>query len=203
MERPEPIELRTLTSTTLLEGLRDPNDRTRWNQFVDRYRPTIVAFARGRGLTEDEAEDLAQTALLDFARAYGEGRYRSDKGALRGWLFGFVRIELASHWRARGRAGNDAESLDTRHAEALGSDDELEARWDEQWRRAVLATALEEVRATVEPRTFRAFERFGLEERPSAEVAAELGMTENAVYGAKRRVLERLKEILPLIEETW
>ena len=56
------------------------------------------------------------------------------------------------------------------------------------WRRAV-----DLVRAGFEDRTWQAFWRVAAEGRPSAEVAAELGMTIDAVYQAKSRVLRRLR----------
>jgi RNA polymerase sigma-70 factor (ECF subfamily) len=59
------------------------------------------------------------------------------------------------------------------------------------------------VRSEVKPETMRAFERFALDELPADEVAAELGLTQNAVFGAKRRVLGRIRELLPLVEDTW
>ena len=35
------------------------------------------------------------------------------------------------------------------------------------------------------------------------DVARRLKMTPNAVYGAKRRVLARIKEIQPFVEDVW
>ena len=35
------------------------------------------------------------------------------------------------------------------------------------------------------------------------EVASELEITANAVHGAKRRVMHRLRELMPLVEEHW
>ena len=59
----------TITSTTLLDGLRDPRNRSVWDQFVSRYRPTIVRFGCRLGLREDEGENAAQEALKAFAIA--------------------------------------------------------------------------------------------------------------------------------------
>jgi RNA polymerase sigma-70 factor (ECF subfamily) len=42
--------------------------------------------------------------------------------------------------------------------------------------------------------TWRAFEHSALQNRPSGEVGAELGMTANAVCIARSRVLRRLRE---------
>jgi len=196
-------ELQTATSATLLEGLKTAANQTRWQEYVDRYRPLIVSFSRSRGLSADAAEDFAQTALFEFSRAYRDGRYDASKGRLRSWLFGIVQRQLANFRRGRQGKPHGAVELESSHVEPLARDSELEASWEEEWRKAVLNQSLSEIRGLVEPRTYAAFEEFALKERPAAEVARDLGITENAVFGAKRRVLQRLREILPLMEETW
>jgi RNA polymerase sigma-70 factor (ECF subfamily) len=50
------------------------------------------------------------------------------------------------------------------------------------------------MRSEFEERTWRAFWRVAIDDRPATEVAAELGMTPGAVYIAKSRVLKRLRE---------
>lgn len=192
-----------MTSSSLLEGLLDGENHTRWHAYVERYRPLIVSFSRKQGLDGEEAEDVAQTSLLEFSKAYRAGSYDAGKGRLRSWLFGIVRRQLSNHRRARGRRAGRAVALETGHLEEVGEEDELEARWEGEWRKAVLAQSLGEVRVMVEPQTYAAFEEFAMKQRPAAEVAAELGITENAVFGAKRRVLQRLREILPMMEEAW
>jgi DNA-directed RNA polymerase specialized sigma24 family protein len=51
------------------------------------------------------------------------------------------------------------------------------------------------VRAEVESNTIRAFELFALHGRPAAEVAGELGLSRNAVFIAKHRVMKRVLEL--------
>lgn len=194
--------LQTATSSSLLEGLRDHRNEARWQQYVDRYRPLIVSFARRRGLAAEDAEDFSQTVLMEFSRAYREGRYDAEQGRLRSWLFGIVHRQLAGFWRKKHRALPAAE-MDTRVLADLGSEDDLEKTWHEEWEAAVLGQCLEEIRVRVEPRTFEAFEEFALKERPAADVARDLAITENAVFGAKRRVLERLRGMLPLMQDIW
>ena len=60
----------------------------------------------------------------------------------------------------------------------------------------VTRRALELIRAEFEERTWRAFWRTTIDERPSPEVAAELGMTKQAVRQAKCRVIRRVREEL-------
>ncbi len=56
--------------------------------------------------------------------------------------------------------------------------------------------ALEQVRLQFEERTWQAFWKVAMEDRPAADVAAELGLSVTSVRQAKSRVLRRLKEEL-------
>jgi RNA polymerase sigma-70 factor (ECF subfamily) len=111
-----------------------------------------------------------------------------------------VRLQLAAFHRARGRVGRVAETAEL--AELAAADD-LEQHWEQEWRAAVLRQCLVEIAAEVEPTTIAAFERFGLRGESAAAVAAALGMTVNAVYVAKHRVLQRVRELLPAMTEIW
>jgi len=44
------------------------------------------------------------------------------------------------------------------------------------------------------PTTWEAFRRFAVDGLPAAHVAEELGLTENAVFQAKSRILKRLRQ---------
>ncbi|HEY3246021.1 MAG TPA: hypothetical protein VGM03_21985 [Phycisphaerae bacterium] len=48
-----------VTTSTILERLRDFNDRSMWNRFCTRFRRPLVAFARRYGLSEAEADDVS------------------------------------------------------------------------------------------------------------------------------------------------
>ncbi len=71
---------------------------------------------------------------------------------------------------------------------------ELSRRWDEEHDRHVFEKLLAAVEGDFDPKTWRAFRLFALEDRKAAEAAAELGISENAVLLAKSRVLKRLRE---------
>lgn len=199
----DPLRSASVTSTTLLEGLRDADNHTVWRQWVERYRPLAVGYARRVGVPEAEAEDVAQTALLEFARAYREGKYDRERGRLRAWLFGIVHNQVRA-WRRRLPPERPADA--TAGAELLAAvpdGTDPEALWEEEWRRAVLRHCLEAIRREVRPETARAFELFALQGLPAAEVALRLGTTPNAVFVAKRRILGRMRELLPLVEDAF
>jgi len=63
-----------------------------------------------------------------------------------------------------------------------------------------LQRCLKQVENEVQPSTLRAFQLVALEQRPVAEVAQELGLSENAVTVAKHRVLKRVRELQKMLE---
>ena len=194
----------SVTSTTLLNGLHDPDNESIWLQFVQRDRPMIVRYGKRLGLSAEDAEDVAQASLLGFCEAYRKRKYERERGRLREWLFGIVHNQVRN-WKRRSSRGASRLS-GTVAQDVLGgleSDEGLEEQWEEEWRASVAAACLDEVRKEVQASTFRAFELFALEGRPADEVAAELGLTPNAVYGAKRRILRRVRELKPLMEDVW
>jgi RNA polymerase sigma-70 factor (ECF subfamily) len=189
--------LTTVTSETLLHGLRDPRNDTVWTSFTERYRPVVVGIARRAGLTAADAEDVAQQTLLAFAGAYREGKFDPRRGRLRHWLCGIARTTTRNWARQQRRP------LAALDPEEPADGDRFAELWEEEWREAVLRQCLGEVRREVHETTFRAFVEFALEGRPAGEVARELGISENAVFGAKRRVMARIRELRPLMDEIW
>ena len=65
-----------------------------------------------------------------------------------------------------------------------------------EYQQYVTRRALELMQSEFQPTTWKAFWENVVNERPAADVAAELGLTENAVYLAKGRVLRRLRQEL-------
>ena len=185
-----------ITTSTILSGLRDFEDRGAWEHFVARFRAPIVHLAVGQGLKRADAEDVAQESLLAFADGFRAGRYDVSKGRLSRWLFGIAYRQIL---RSRG-------ARDRRHDEMpadlpeIADDAEATRSWDVEWERAILAQCMERARIEVQPQTFRAFELTAFENRDAADVARELGLDIKAVYNAKHRLLQRIRELRGSIE---
>lgn len=194
----------TITSTELLAGLRDSGNDAIWQTYVDRYRPLIVDYARRFGAQPADADDIAQQALAAFAAAYRRGAYDRRRGRLRDWLFGIVRRQLRNWYRRRGREVQAAGGPDgTDFFAQIEDDGRLRLQWDERWRSSVLEQCLNQARAEVHATTWDAFELFALRGWPATRVAEHLGITENAVFGAKRRLLSRIRRLRPDVDEQW
>lgn len=205
MAHDQPLQnsLPTVTSTTLLEGLKDPGNQTVWLQFVDRYRPLIQRYGERLGLSVEDAEDATQASLMAFCEAYREAKYERARGRLGDWLFGIVHNQVRNSQRKRGRRREVPVTETQAGSIPAQSSDEMERVWEEEWQDAIARECLAQVRREVQATTFRAFELHAIEGVEVAEVARQLKLTTNAVYGAKRRVLRRIRELKPFMEDAW
>ncbi len=193
-----------VTNTDLLIGLRDAENAAVWESFDQRYRSILIAFARKLGLNHSAAEDAAQETLLQFVKAYRSGSYTRDKGRLRSWLFGIASNVIRSQQRRGGRERvvQGAEDA-TGFVAGIPDEHTWSAVWEDEWRQAVLNACLQRIRADVAPQTFQAFELYVLKGRPAEEVAEQLGVSRDSVFQSKRRLLERMKELMRAYSDEW
>lgn len=190
------------TTSLMLQRLQEGHSSL-WDHFVLRFRGPLVNFSRQMGLNEDQAQDVAQSTLATFIQRFREGGYNREKGRLSSWLFGIAYNETLRHRRQIVRQPKQAPRLEGDRSFFAELPDEASARasWDGEWERHVLRACLKQVRSEVAPNTFEAFEQVALRGLPPERVAEMLGITRNAVFIAKHRVLKRLTELRREYEE--
>lgn len=184
-----------VTTTRLLDQLRDFEEGEGWDRFVGAVREPVLRFCRKLGLTASDAEDATQESLVRFARAFREGGYERDKGRLRDWLFGIVYRQVQDTQRRLARGAERAGQADSALWAALPDPHAASLSWQAEWERHVLQQCLRRVEQEVAAASYRAFMGVALEERPAAEVAQELGLSRNAVFLAKHRITKRVREL--------
>ena len=186
------------TSESLLERLKR-GDADGWRRLLTLYSPLVLWWCHGAGLRPHDAEEVAQEVFLTVSTKVADFTRRWQRGGFRAWLRSITRHKLYAHYRRRGRqpqalGGSAGQELlaDVRvdAAEAAGDADEATER------SIVRRQALDLIRAEFDPRTWDAAWQTIVEGRRAADVAANLGMTTNAVYIAKSRVLSRGRELL-------
>jgi RNA polymerase sigma-70 factor (ECF subfamily) len=179
------------TSASLLRRLKQSADReTTWARFVHLYTPLLYHWARKLGLTAHDAADLVQEVFTLLLRKLPEFDYQPER-SFRGWL----RTVTLNRWRdlcARRRVPVEDAALVPEPA----GPDPVEVFAEEEYRRHLVRRALEVMQAEFPPATWRACWEYMIAARPPGEVARELGITVNAVYLAKSRVLSRLRQEL-------
>jgi RNA polymerase sigma factor (sigma-70 family) len=184
------------THATLLERLQDGADPLAWEEFFQRYWRLLYTMARHRGCSEHTAEEIVQDVMTSVFQQQDVFRYDPLRGRFRDWLATVVRNLVAGHrrqpsQRVRGAGGDGPHAL----ADLETDEAAAETAWEAAFEAALLATLLDVVRREVAPETFQAFELAVLHELPGAQVAEMTGLSRNAVYLARRRVLARLKEL--------
>jgi RNA polymerase sigma-70 factor (ECF subfamily) len=185
-----------LTRPSLLARIKDTGDRQAWAEFVDIYAPLIYGYALKQGLQDADAADLTQEVLGKVARSAARLDYDPTRGTFRGWLFRVVRNELADLGaaRRRNRPGSGDTAVKRRLEEHPAPTQDEVATWEREYERQLFARACDQVRRDFQESTWQAFWLTAIQGKSGKEVAGVLGLTTAAVYLAKRRVTERLKQ---------
>lgn len=179
----------------MLSRLQACSDQESWRQWLEVYEPLIRNWLRQFAERGADHEDVVQEVLAVVVRKLPEFQRREQVGSFRSWLRTITRNCLRVQWR--GRHGNPLAVGGTDFLDRLNQledpDSGLSRRWDEEHDQHVVQHLLTWVRPHFEPSTWEAFRRTAIEGKSPDEVAAELGMTVNAVFIAKSRVLSRLR----------
>ena len=179
------------TSTSLLERLRGAEPDA-WLQLADLYGPLVYAWCRRRGLRSEDAEDVVQEVFRSVAAKIVDFQ-RGSGGSFRGWLWTITRNKILDHFRRRQRrpeavGGTDANEQLAQIPESL---EESEAESDAS--SALVRRGLDMIRPNFTETTWQAFWQVAMEGHAPVEVAQRLGLSVNAVFIAKSRVLQRLR----------
>jgi RNA polymerase sigma-70 factor (ECF subfamily) len=178
------------TPTSLLPKLANSTEPAARVRFVELRTPLLPCWARRPGLDEHDAAGLLQDlfALLVVKLPL----YQSDPGhSFRSWLHTVLPNRWRNHVRAARAApvGTEPVALDSLADFHPPSD--LEER---ECRSHLAHRALQLIRTDFQEATWKAFWVLVVCDRPADGVAAELGLSANAVHLARSRALRRLRE---------
>lgn len=183
------------TSASLLQRVRTRADGESWRHLVAIYDPLVRGWLKQHGLLSSDVDDVTQEVMAVVVRRLAEFHHNGRVGAFRTWLKTITVNCLRDHWRrGKHRPQVDQSTADDMLAQLADPDSELSRQWDLDHDRHVARRLLEMLRGEFEPRTWQAFHRTAMEGAAASSVAAELGLTTNAVFIARSRVLSRLRE---------
>jgi RNA polymerase sigma-70 factor (ECF subfamily) len=181
------------TSESLLIGLRDPEQRSRyeasWRRFNEKYSRLIYSWFR-RTVRHDLAEELTQELMVKLVRSVQSFVYDPSR-RFRGWLRTAARTALVDFQTSR------AAKMQTGVAEDhVVTNDNLLQEMDQELDRDEF---LERLWSLVEAETsgrdcemFRLLTEDGL---TPADVAQRFDMKVGTVYMVKSRVMQKLKQV--------
>lgn len=194
------------TRASLLARLRDWDDEGSWQEFFDTYWRLIYRVGIKSGLTQAEAQDAVQDTLLAVAKNIKQFEYDPARCSFKTWLMLIARQRII--WQLRKRLssvtspnGAVDETSRTSTVERIPDANavNLEAVWEQEWRKNLMSAALERVKAKVSPRQYQIFDLYVLQNWPVSDIARTLRTNAARIYLAKHRVSAVLtKEIKQL-----
>lgn len=197
MHLPEPVKGRrrqnrtrrmSTTPVSLLQRLHSQPDETDWSRFVELYTPLIYYWVCQMGFKDADAADLMQDIFLLLLDKLPRFEYQPER-SFRAWLRVVCQNRCRDFLRRKPHVAHGplVDDLPDNSPDAASV-------WDEQeYRRHLVGRALELMQHDFQPTTWQACWRHVVEGKSAIEVGRELGITANAVYLAKSRVLRRLR----------
>lgn len=191
------------TSESLILRLNNQQDAAAWTEFLAIYRPVVLRMALRRGLQHADADDLAQRVFLSVARKVSDWESNNAETRFRNWLGRIARnailneLTRAKPDRATGSGAYD--DLLAHHPDQIdfSSDITIEAR------RQALLWAVSVIEDEFSPSTWEMFRQTAIDGQSVKAVAEALGRSAGAVYIARCRVMQRIKEKVQELSDFW
>jgi RNA polymerase sigma-70 factor (ECF subfamily) len=185
-------------SGSLLQRLQ-AQDAQAWQRLVALFGPTVYGWCRGHGLSPEAAKDIGQDVFLAASQKIVGFHLDKPGDTFLGWLRTITHNKICDRQKKERRqpqapGGTTAQGLMKQVPAPEGDNSSVAppcAVVQGLYRRA-----LRLMQAEFAERTWRAFLLVAVEGRAPADVAAELHMSLGAVYIAKSRVKQRLREEL-------
>ena len=190
------------TRRSLIDRLKDWEDRDSWQEFFDTYWKLIFSVAMKAGLNNAEAEEVVQETMLSLAKKMDAFRYDPERCSFKGWLMHMTRLRILDQFRKRKpdyyRDLGQAADRDKRTAtiERIAADpatDALEAIWDREWQQNLIEVTMERVKPKVRADHYQMFYMTVIQGKSCQRAAELLGTSTAQVYVARHRVGKLVK----------
>ena len=195
-----------VTSVTLIakiKNLSPGEDSAAWVRFWDTYQGAIRTFAALKG-GEENADDIVMQVLGKLVDVLRNGQYTPDKGKFHSYLATMIVNEVhMAHRKDVVRQVDKRIPIDSpvggdesgkTVADTLAAAGESPEQLDEDWRKAVLQSAVSHVlmHTALSDRDRQVYRAYALEGEDIAAVAKKFGIFRNFVSQIKTRIDRRI-----------
>src|SRR5207244_3970206 len=150
------------TNAKLLGRLRDSADQESWQIFFDTYQKFLYKAALKAGLNDAEAQDAVQETVTSVLKAMPGFSYDPHYGSFKSWLLNLARWRIVDELRKRtpNAEAEPSESEENSVMEQIADpvSEELEARWNEEWRKSLFDAAIKRIRRKTDPQSYQIFD---------------------------------------------
>jgi len=207
------------TRPSLLNRLKKGDDTASWQEFYRIYGKLVRDFAMQAGLNDTEADEVVQETAIAMARHLPDYRYDPKVCRFKTWLLNQSSWRIKDQLKKRQRAtaftgetpnagempstpADETSRTATVNRVADPNAENLDALFENEWRKNLLATALERVRGSFSLKQFQIFDLLVQKEWPAADVARSLGVSLANVYVTKHRIATAIKREVKRLERT-
>src|SRR4029434_838842 len=172
------------TRRSLLSRLKESNAQESWREFFNTYWRLIYTTALNSGLSDSEAQEVVQEAVLTVVRKIKSFHYDPAVGSFKGWLLTIVRWRIADQFRKHQQQiqplhpcqGTETSSTAIVERVADPAAIDLDAVWEEEWQRTLFTAALARVKRRANARHYQMFDLNAVKHWPVQKVAQSLGV---------------------------
>lgn len=179
------------TRVSLLQQLCSKQDSVAWSRFVELYTPLVYRWVADLGIRDSERNDVVQDVFVVLLGKISTFHY-DDSKSFRGWLRTITINKSRDLLRKQKRL---SEPTFVSQIE-LAEQSDVDLLTQKEYRDHLAEAALKLMRKHFSKTTWQACWEHVANGRPAQDVANELGISVNAVYLARGRVLQRLRHEL-------
>ena len=194
------------TNAHMIYRLANTEDQQAWDEFINIYTPLLNQTARRLGLSSHDASDAVQEVMVHLISVISKWRPDGQKASFRRWIARVARnrmIRMLQHkdaLRLKGMAEKDRSFF----LAQLAAPDQSKVTFDLAFRKQVFRFVTDRIQSEFKVKTWQAFWLTYVEQAPIAEVAGQLSLSVGAVYIARSRVMNRLREMVEkLMDDDW
>lgn len=183
------------TSESLIQRIQDPVDADAWTQFLAIYRPVVYRLALSRGLQHADADDLAQQVFVSISQAIDDWDPEKFGSRFRSWLYRIAQNAIINAVTRRpADQGAGSTSVQQMLSEVPQRDDDLTLEIAAEARAEAFRWAAKEIKPEFTQTTWAMFWESAVNGWSIKSVAESHNRSAGAVYAARYRVMQRIKE---------
>jgi RNA polymerase sigma-70 factor, ECF subfamily len=183
------------TNLSLIKSVRDGSDVESWRRFHEFYAPLLMRYLRRLGLEDERANDLVQDVFVRLLQALPTFELDSKRGRFRSYLWKLTYSALVDEARRfKTRRQAEEEWVKRFHESSEAESRKVQDELNEINQQQILNQALPRVHSVTSRREWMCFEQRVLRNRPGSDIAAEVGISAEAVYVYASRVLKAVRK---------
>ena len=186
------------TRSSVLRAVADTQNEAAWRRFFDLYAGFIYSIARSKGMGDTDADDIVQVVFADLVRTLPTFKYDRTKGKFRSYLSGLVHWRVMDRLKA-GKRDADIKAAFCDEAKTAASSPGDDGFAEREWQAAALEEALRRIKPDVRPEHYAAFVASAVEGQDTESVMRLYGLTSDNLYQIRKRLTERLREIVAAV----